>query len=228
MLIDGSARTSFGQQLADLDSFIRSMPANVKIGVGYMDAGRAAMTGPLSIDHAQVAHELHIPGGQIGSNGSPYFCLSDLARHWPSKDQSARREVVLIADGVDNYYPHFDPQDPYVEAAINDSVRSRLVVYSIFWPDRGRLGNSDYESYDGQSLLSEVTHATGGASYWAGRGMPASLSPYLEDIALRLLNQYRIKFSSRIKGKPEVQNMELKVDKSAASVYAPQRVLIAH
>jgi hypothetical protein len=228
ILIDGSARASLGPQLGDVDSFIRSLPADVKVSIGYMNAGRAVLAGPLSTNHPQVTRELHLPGGVAGSSGSPYFCLSDLAQHWPSTDLSARREVVLITDGIDNYYPRFNPDDPYVQAAITDSVRSGLVVYSIYWRDRGRRNNSAFESYDGQSLLAEVTQATGGCSYWEGIGEPVSFNSYFDDIAWRLQNQYRLSFSSRLKGKPEIRSMALAVSGLTGEVYAPQRVLVAH
>ncbi len=228
ILIDSSARTSLGLQLRDITGFIRSLPANVKVSVGYMEAGRAALSGPLSADHAQVASDLRVPNGMPGSSGSPYFCLSDLAKHWPSTDLSARREVVLITDGVDNYSVRYNPEDPYVTAAIADSVRAGLVVYSIYWCNRGRMDNLNYASFDGQSLMSIVTQATGGTSYWDGRGNPVSFSPYFKDIAWRLRNQYRLSFHSLLKGKPEVVSMELKIGGPAAEVCAPQRVFVAH
>ena len=228
ILIDGSARTSLGLQFRDIANFIQSLPVGVKVTVGYMYAGRAVLAKPLSTEHAQVAGDLRVPNGFPGSSGSPYFCLSDLAKHWPSTDLSARREVVLITDGVDNYSPRYDPTDAYFTAAIKDSVRAGLVVYSIYWQDQGRLDNSSHASFDGQSLLAILTEATGGASYWEGRGNPISFSSYFKDIAWRLQNQYRLSFHSPLKGKPEVEIMVLKIGGSAAEVRAPRQVFVEH
>jgi hypothetical protein len=50
ILMDSSARTSLGTQLADIENFVKEMPNNTKIAIGYMENGRAAMTGPLSSD----------------------------------------------------------------------------------------------------------------------------------------------------------------------------------
>ena len=47
----------------------------------------------------------------------------------------------------------YDPEDPYVATAINDSVRAGLVVYSIYWKDMGRANNSWYENNAGQNLF---------------------------------------------------------------------------
>jgi len=226
ILIDGSARTSLGRQLGDIANFVKSLPANVKATVGYMDSGRAALAGPLSANHSETANQLHLPVGMPGSNSSPYFCLSDLAKHWPSENRAALREVVLITDGVDNFYGRYDPNDPYVEAAIADSIKARLVVYSIYWRDRGRRGNSEYEGYDGQSLLLQTTQATGGKSFDEGIGEPLSFSPFFDEIAQRLQNQYLLSFHSVLKGKSEIQSLEFKIGNSDAEVSAPKRVLV--
>lgn len=228
VLIDSSARSTLGLQFNDIANFIKGQPANVKVALGYMENGRAALTGPLSNDRAQVARGLHMPGGLPGSSGGPYFCLSDLAHNWPSADRMARREVVLITDGVDIYNLRYDPSDPYVLAAITDSVREGIVVYSIYWRNQGFLSNTDYATNSGQNLLAQLTQATGGYSFWIGMGNPVSFSPYFESIDEMLLNQYRLSFTAPLKDKPQVQRMNLKVGGPAAKVYAPQQVLVTN
>jgi hypothetical protein len=228
VLIDSSARTSLGLQLDAIASFIQNLPPYVEVAVGYMTAGRSVFIGPLSTDHVKVARDLRIPGGPAGANASPYFCLSDLAKHWPSSNQAARREAVMITNGVDNYYEHFDPQDIYVQTAIADSIRAGLVVYSIYWPDKGRMRNFNYQSFWGQSLLTEVTQATGGRSYWNGNAEPVSFIPYLDDIAVRLRNQYRLSFYSPLHGKPQIRRIAVKIIGPDVEFDAPERVLIAN
>lgn len=226
LLIDGSARSSLGQQFGDIQGFVKEMPANAKFTIGYMDNGRTALTGPLSSDPGQVLRGLHLSAGSPGSNASPYFCLSDLAKNWPSKDPTARREVVMITDGVDNYDRRFDPDDPYVQSAISDSIRAGLVVYSIYWQDQGRLNSSAYATNAGQSLLQEVAQATGGYSYWQGMGNPVGMEPYFNDLRRRFRNQYTVSFTSPLSGKPEVANMKLELHVPSAKVDAPQRVFV--
>lgn len=227
LLIDSSARSSLGQEMAEMQDFVKEMPANAKITIGYMENGRAALAGPLSSNPAQVLQGLHLPGGSLGSGSSPYFCLSDLAKHWPSQDRTARREVILITDGVDYYNLRYDPENPYVQMAIQDSVRAGLVVYSIYWMNQGRLDRSNYESNAGQNLLLAVTQATGGNSYWEGMGNPVSFEPYFRDLRVRFENQYRLSFAANLKGKPEVETMSLKVGGPAAKVVSPQQVFVA-
>jgi hypothetical protein len=225
ILIDGSAHAGIGLQLEDIAGFIRDLPADVKVAVGYLEAGSAVLREPFSSDHNRAIDELRIPAGVVGSNASPYFCLSDLAKHWPSENRNVRREVIMITDGVDNYYPAYDSENPYLQAAIRDSIRAGLVIYSIYTPNRGQEDDSGHRSFMGQSLLTDVTNATGGYTYWDGSDRyPVSFRPYFDDIAQRLQNQYQLKFQSRLKGKPEIQRMSLKVVDRKVTVFAPQRV----
>ena len=128
LLLDGGARTSLGSQFSDIQNFVKEMPPNTRIAIAYMESGRAAFASQFSSNAADVLKGLHLSAGVPGSNASPYFCLSDLAKSWPSRDRTARREVLMVTDGVDNYERRYDPEDPYVTTAINDSVRAGLVV----------------------------------------------------------------------------------------------------
>jgi hypothetical protein len=226
LLIDGSARNSLGLQMDDMAHFIKSLPPNTKAAIAYMEEGSAVFSGPLSSDHAQVLRALHLPAGSPGSNASPYFCLSDLAKRWPSQDRAARREVVMVTDGVDNYDPQYDPEDPYVQAAMTDAARAGLVVYSIYWKNQGRFDQSFYANYDGQNLLSQVTQATGGKSFWEGMGNPISFEPYFDELTRRLRNQYELGFVTRLDGKPEVEKFKLELRAPGTEVDAPQQVIV--
>ncbi len=227
LLIDGGARTSLGSEFSELESFVKEMPPNTKMTIGYMDAGSARLSGPLSSNAADVLKGLHLSTGFPGSNASPYFCLSDLAKNWPSHDRTARREVLMITDGVDNYERRYDPEDPYVATAINDSVRAGLVVYSIYWKDMGRFNSGWYETNAGQNLLLMVTQATGGNSYWEGIGNPVSLQPFLQDLRRRLNHQYELSFTAPSNGKPQVESLKVDLKVPSAKVDAPQKVLVS-
>jgi hypothetical protein len=226
VLLDGSARSSLGSQLGEIEQFVQSLPPNAKVAIGYMENGRAALTGPLSSDHAQVLRGLHLPAGTPGSNGSPYFCLSDLAKRWPSTETGTRREVLMVTDGVDEYNRRYDPDDPYVQAAMNDSIRAGLVVYSIYWRSQGRADATAYANDTGQNLLVQVTQTTGGKSFWEGMGNPVSFQPYLEELTRRFQNQYELSFVTRFNGKPEIEGLKLKLSAPGSEVDAPQQVFV--
>jgi hypothetical protein len=228
VLIDDSARGSLANQLGDIAHFVKSLPPSAEAAIAYMDNGRAEMAGPLSKDHEAVARELRVPHGPIGISGSPYFCLSDLAHHWPSHNTAARRVAVMITNGVDNYEVRYDPEDPYVQAAIHDAVRSRISVYSIFWRGQGLLGGGWYAANDGQNLLAQLTAATGGFSYWEGIGNPVSLQPYFKDLDRRLHNQYSLSFTVPLPNGPRVEALNLRASGTPVRLVAPQQVFVGH
>lgn len=226
LLIDSSALSSLGSQFGDVTHFINGLQPNTKAAIAYMQNGRAVFAGPLTSDHAEVLRALHLPGGIPGSSASPYFCLTDLAKHWPSGDRRARREVVMVTDGVDNYHPELDLDDPYVLAAIADSVRAGLVVYSIYWQNQGSFSSTTYAENTGQSLLIEVTEATGGKNLWAGIGNPVSLQPYFEELARRFGNQYELGFSASLDRKPAAETLKVTVGGPSVVVTAPKQVYV--
>jgi hypothetical protein len=226
LLIDSGARASLGREFSDIRQFLQSLPPHVKATLGSMANGRAILAGPFSSDHAKLVQQIQLPAGVPGQSASPYFCLSDLAKHWPSNDLSARREVIMITDGVDYYHPQYDPEDPYVQSAIQDSVRAHLVVFSIYWRNAGRFDRSGYANNSGQNLLFEVTSATGGNSYWIGMGNPVSLSPYFDDFSRRLQNQYELGFAAPVQGRPEMASFKVKIKTPDVKVTAPQQTWI--
>jgi hypothetical protein len=226
LLIDGAARSSLGRQMEDIAQFVNSLPPNVKAAIAYMANGQADFAGPLTADHALILKNLHLPGGSSGIAASPYFCLSDLAKRWPGQDSAARREVMMVTDGVDTYDRRFDPEDPYVGTAIKDATQARLVVYSIYWMNQGRADQTEYANNTGQNLLTQVTQATGGKSFWQGMGNPVSFQPYFEDLSRRFRNQYELGFTGPLKGKPDVEEMKLKLHAPETEIDAPQQVLM--
>jgi hypothetical protein len=170
---------------------------------------------------------LHLTAGagEAGISGSPYFCLSDIAKNWPSSDVHARREVVMITDGVDYYDPRYDSEDPYVQTAMDDAVRARLSVYAIYWQSADRFDRTNYGAGTGQNLLAQITQGTGGVSYWEGTGNPVSFIPYFADIDRRLNNQYELDFMTAVGDKPQMQTLKLTIS-AHAKVNAPQEVYV--
>jgi len=226
VLIDGSARTSLGTQMGDIERFVKSLPPTTEVAIAYMQNGSAVFAQPFTTDKQKALEALHLPNGSPGSSASPYFCLSNLAKNWPSTNRENRREVVMITDGVDPYNLRFDPENPYLQSAINDSVRAGLIVDSIYWHDQGRYDVGQYQNNAGQSLLLVTAQATGGKAYWQGLGNPVSLSPFFDDLSRRLQNQYELGFQVRGKSKPEIAPLKVKLTMPNTKLDAPQRIAI--
>ncbi len=150
VLLDDGSNFSLGSQLEDLRQFITAQPASTKIGVAYMQNGVAKMEQNLTSDHALAAKALRLPLGIRDINGSPYFSLTDLIKRWP--ETTARREVLMVSDGIDLYYESGDMADPYLSAAIEDAQRAGVLVFAIYTPGVGHYGHSYWRTYWGQTL----------------------------------------------------------------------------
>lgn len=193
ILIDDASTTNLGTQLQDIRNFIGAQPPSAKIGVAYMQNGIARIAQEATSDHDLAAKALRLPLGIAGANASPYFSLQDLIKRWPASND--RHEVLMITDGIDRYYGIGDLQDPYLDAAIDDALRTGVLVSAIYSPDVGHFGHSYWETYWGQMYLSELTDKTGGEAYYIGfTGPPVAFAPYLDDLADRLSHQYFLTF----------------------------------
>jgi hypothetical protein len=223
VLLDDSSRGNLGLQLNDIRTFLNGLPPNAQVAIGYMRNGTPNLVQNFTSDHAQAAKSLRLPSGSAGINGSPYFCLSDLVKHWPGGDSNVRREVIMVTDGVDRYSgARFDPEDPYVQAATSDAQKAGVVVYSIYYRGQGRLDRSFVATDGGQNYLTMVSGSTGGKVYLEGFGNPVSFAPFLSDIQRKLQNQYELSFVST--AKPGLQGIRVKTSQPNTSLEYPSRV----
>ncbi len=225
ILLDDGSSISLGTQLESLRRFIASQPASTKVAVAYMQNGTVKVQQNLTSDHALAAQSLRLPEGVSGINGSPYFSLSDLVKHWP--ESSARREVVMVTDGIDRYYGTADPEDPYLSAAIQDAQRAGIVVYAIYTPGVGHFGHSYWQTYWGQIYLARLTDETGGESYSIGfTGPPVNFDPYLDDVEHHLAHQYWLTFIAKPQKKSGWQRVKVTTEVSNAELVSPAKVYV--
>jgi hypothetical protein len=225
VLLDDSSRGNLGLQLNDIRSFLSGLPPTAQVAIGYMRNGTPNLVQNFTNDHALAAKALRLPQGVAGSNGSPYFCLSDLVKHWPSGKNDVRREVIMVTDGVDRYSGgRFDPENPYVRAATSDAQKAGVIVYSIYYRGAGRFDRSGLVTDGGQNYLTQVSGDTGGKVYLEGFGNPVSFAPFLSDIQRKLQNQYELTFVST--AKPGLQPIRVRTNQPNTSLQFPARVPI--
>jgi hypothetical protein len=226
ILLDDGSSSSLGSQLQDLRQFISAQPASTKIGIAYMQNGTARVVQNLTSDHEQAAKALRLPMGTGGGNGSPYFSLSDLVKHWP--ESSARREVLMVSDGIDQYYGGGDLLNPYLNEAIDDVQRAGIVVSAIYTPGVGHFGHSYWQTYWGQLYLAAVADQTGGESYYIGfNGPPVSFAPYLEDLEHRLSHQYLLMFLAKPPKKAGWQKVRIRTEVPNVDLVSADKVWVS-
>jgi hypothetical protein len=226
LLLDDSSRSSLGLHFNEIKSFLNGLPAGTRIAVGYMRNGGADLGRGFTTDRDAAAESLRIPLGTPGSNGSPYFCLSDLIKRWPRQGSDLRREVVMVSDGVDRYSGlRYDPEDPYVQSAIKDAQKAGIIVYSIYFTEAGRVDRRGIATDSGQNYLIQVSGDTGGEAYYQGFGNPVSFTPFLSDIQRKLQNQYELSFVAQ--PKKDLQPLTVKTSQPNTKLQVQKQVLVS-
>jgi hypothetical protein len=203
-MFDDSARSYLALQIPDLKKFIEALPASTAVAVAYMQNGRAVMAQKMTTDHKLAADSMRLTNGIPGITGSPYFCLSDLAKHWPSREK-ARRVVFMVTNGEDPYYRSRDMQDPYLASAIQDSQKAKLLVYSIYFRNTTGGGAGSFSTLIGQSYLQRLANETGGQFYSMAMSSPVSFEPFLKQFKQSLDRQYELTFAVGNTGWQSVQ-----------------------
>jgi hypothetical protein len=226
ILIDDGLRFTFGSQISYFAEFINQLPAGTKVMLGYMQNGTVRASSGFTADHAAVAKQLRIPMSMAGVDASPYFCLSEFVKHWPSNEPGARF-VLLITNGIDPYNgrPSIMNQDsPYVQTAQEDAERAGVAVYSIYYGQSSQRGGNG--SFSGQSYLQQVAEATGGQSFYQGTITPPSLSPYLKQFNKAISESYTVSFNVMAgAGKRDaLTQIRLTSSQPGVKVHGPQNV----
>ena len=198
LLIDDGLRGNFGIQLQEVEDFVRTTTSEgVAVGVGYMRNGSAQFPEGFSTDGERELKAVRLPLSAAGIDGSPYFCLQDLVKHWPT-NTGAPRVVLMITNGIDRYNGSVSPlnQDsPYVQSAQDDAQRANVPVYSIYYGRREL--NANLPSFSGQSYLSQVADATGGKLFNGGQINPPSITPYFREFDAALRESYLVGFTAQ-------------------------------
>jgi hypothetical protein len=224
ILIDDGLRFSFGSQTDEFKNFITGLPQGTKVMVGYMQNGTVRSAGGFSTDRAAVASQLHITTSIPGIDASPYFCLSDFVRHWPSNEPGARF-VLMVTNGIDPYNgrPSITNQDsPNVETSQDDAQLAGVAVYSIYYGGAGMRGGT----FSGQNYLQQVAEATGGLSFYQGTITPPSLAPYLNQFSKAISESYSVRFmiNNTHEKRGTLTQIKLTSTQPGVKVHAPQSV----
>jgi hypothetical protein len=223
-LDDSTRGGSLAPRLGELKDFVTSLPANTEVAIGYMRNGSYNLVQSFTTDHAQAAQAIRLPVSTPGINGSPYFALSYLVKHWPSKEHVDRKAVLMLTDGVDRYYDSRTSQDPYVDAAIKDCQHFGVLVSSVYFRGAGFYAERGFGQTMSQSRLIQVAQATGGEAYFEGFNSPVSLTPYLNQFMNRLNQQYRVTFEAN--ANPGLQRVAFRSELPGVKVTGPSEVLI--
>jgi hypothetical protein len=138
----------------------------------------------------------------------------------------ARREILLISDGIDRF--RGDPFSPDVDSTIAKAEQAGIMIHSLYATGVGRLSRNMFHVNYGQSNLAQLTDKTGGEAFFQGTQTPISFAPFLQQLDLVLKNQYWLTFvtSRAKKGKGELRQFRIKTEQRDVEISSADRVFV--
>jgi hypothetical protein len=227
VFVDDSTGDSLGNQIAYLKHFILQQPSPTRVAVVYAIHGDASILQNFTSDRAAAAKVLRLPIGRANEESSIYMAVSSLVKHFPSDNRV--HDVLLISDGIDLYRGVMDSEpgvNPDLNTAIQDAVRAKLTVFSIFANSAGLYGRNLFLTNNGQSCLSLLTLDTGGESFFQGLQTPVSFQPFLQQLAKLLSDQYILTFRAAPVRKAALSSLRVTTEEPDVQLLAPQSVYI--
>ena len=215
---------TIGNQLDDLRKFIQSQPKGTSVGLFYAENGIVQTVSPFSADHDAVAKKVRLTLGETSASTSIFLSLMDVMSKW--KTSTARREILLIADGIDRF--RGDPNSPDVTLAIERAQKAGIMIHTLYARGVGRASRNLFRQNYGQSNLAQTTDATGGESFFQGLDTPISFAPFLAQLDMVLHNQYLLTFTTArsTKKKGEFRRFRVNTEQHNAEISAAREVLV--
>ncbi|HXZ11885.1 MAG TPA: hypothetical protein VEG64_05795 [Candidatus Sulfotelmatobacter sp.] len=224
ILIDEADRVDLGIQFGDLTAFIKSQPRTTGIGIFYANNGTIQAASQFSPDHDAVAKSLRMPFGTFGAYASIYLSLSDLISRWPVT--GARREILLISDGIDRF--RGDPFSPDVDSALEHAQKAGVIIHTLYATGVGRAARNSFRVSYGQSNLAKIADGTGGEAFFQGLLTPISFAPFLQQLDMVLKNQYFLTFASERskKEKGELKTFRVRTEQRNVEISHEDKIFV--
>jgi hypothetical protein len=216
--------SNIGNQMDDLRKFIQAQSKATSVGLFYANNGITQAVSPFSTDHDAVAKKVRITIGQEGASTSIYLSLMDVMSKWHSS--GARREILVIADGIDRF--RGDPQSPDVALTIEKAQKAGIMIHTLYARGGGREGRNLFRVNYGQSNLAQVADETGGESFFQGLDTPIAFTPFLDQLDMILHNQYLLTFTTArsMKKKGELRRFRVSTEQHNVEVSAARQIFV--
>jgi hypothetical protein len=226
IVIDDVTSLEIGNQLSDIKNFINAQAKSTSIGVFYASNGGVQATSPFSQDHEAAAKGIRLPFGNGGAYSSIYLSTMSLMKGWPAPAPYTRREILLIADGIDRF--RGDPFSPDIQSTYERAEKEGIIIHTLYATGVGRVSRNLFRVGYGQSNLDQLTERTGGESFFQGLQTPISFAPFLEQLDMILKNQYFLGFKmDPPKGKGQLRSFKIKTELKNVDISAADQVWVA-
>jgi hypothetical protein len=224
IVIDESDRTDLGLQFKDITNFITSQPKSSGVAIFYASNGTVQAASQFSTDHEAVAKALRLPFGNVAAYSSIYLSIMDLIKRWPVT--GARREILLLADGIDRF--RGDPFSPDVDSTIERAQKAGVIIHTLYTSGVGRYNRNMFQVNYGQSNLAKMADGTGGEAFFQGLQTPISFTPFLDQLNMVLNNQEWLTFLTprSTKKNGELRSFRLRTEQRDVEMSAAEKVFV--
>ena len=219
VVIDEETSSDLDLQLNDIRDFIKEMPSAARVAVFYAANGTVQIAHDFTTDHEAAAKSLRMPMGAVAAYASDYLSIIDLMKRWPAS--GARREMLLVADGIDRFRGDI-PESPDLDNAIDHAQKSGFIIHTIYARGVGRAGRNFFRNSLGQSNLSKLADQTGGESFFQGLSTPVAYQPFLKQLLFVLDHQYVVTALDKPGKKNSVRRIRVRTEISGVEISAPE------
>ena len=198
VLIQEDLVPSVGNETKALAEFIRKLPRNSRVMVGYLRTGSLQVKQRFTNDLEKAADGLRPPVGVASASPyNPYVEVIEALKKYESQPLG-RRAILLVSDGLD-ISRGVDSSSPTqsidLQRAINESQRRGVAIYGFYAPTLIAAAHPSLVS-NAQSSLLRLSNETGGLAFFQGTGAPVSFEPFIRELDISLQKQAALTFLS--------------------------------
>jgi VWFA-related protein len=198
VLIQDDLVPSIATEIRLVADFVRSLPKDSRVMVGYIRTGTLQVRQKFTIDLEKAARALRPPNGLASAAPyNPYVEVIEAIKRFESQP-AGRRAILLLSDGLDTsrgIESSSPTQSLDLQRAINEAQRKSIAVYSFYAPTLASATYSHLGS-NAQSSLLRLADETGGKAFFQGTGAPVSLAPFIRGLEEALEKQLALTFLS--------------------------------
>ncbi len=217
VLIQDNLSSNINLQLNEIKNFIKKLPPESRVMVGYLRAGAPQITQKFTTDLEKASGSIRavVSSSSIAPN-SPYEGVDEVLDRFDALP-TGRRAILLISDGLD-ITSTSPTQSLELDRAILKAQRRSVAVYSFY--SSATLTESGNSSLilTAQGSLNRISEETGGRAYFQGTISPINFQPFFRDLNLALNRQFALTYLSTHmkKGYHKIQvsstNPEVKIE----------------
>jgi VWFA-related protein len=197
ILIQDDAASNVGLEIKSLGAFIRKLPSDSRVLVGYLSGGSLQVRQKFTDDLEKAANALRIPAGNsVVAPFNPFIQVSEALKRFDSQP-GGRRAVLLVSDGVDISRGVADSsptQSLDLDRAVTDAQRKSVAIYSFYSPTSATVGGNSRLILNGQGSLQRLSDETGGRAFFSGTGAPVSFEPFFRELDITLTRQFALTY----------------------------------